>query len=343
MSGRLNCIGAVLFSLLLIVAPQRGFADEYYAGKTIEMLIGADVGGSYDIYARLVARHLPRFVPGGPIMVARSVPGGGGAIGAAHAFTKMAKDGTAIGALMPGAILGGLVGEKVSSLFDPMLFNFIGTADRGTRVCLTRTSAPVKSYEDALRQPAVMATSQARGASRDYAALHRNATGTKFVLNSAYEDAVEIMDAMDRSEATGLCGLDYATLKARKPEWLRDGRVNILVQDALKPEPELTAMGVPTIWPFISNDFDRRAVEVVLSQPLFNRAYVLPPGVPDEPVAILRKAFMALMEDPLFLADAAMARVSISPGTGEELQEAITRICASPKDVMMRAKQIVQP
>ena len=115
--------------------------------------------------------------------------------------------------------------------------------------------------------------------------------------------------AMERGEAGGLCGLDWSSLKSQKPDWLRDGSLNILVQDGIDPEPELTKMGVPQIWPYIKNELDRKAVELVLSQQLFGRSYVLPPGAPAEPVAILRKAFAATMQDKEFLADADKLRI----------------------------------
>jgi hypothetical protein len=115
------------------------------------------------------------------------------------------------------------------------------------------------------------------------------------------------------------------------------------VQDALEPEPELTAMGVPTIWPFIKDELDRRAVELVLSQQLFGRSYVLPPDAAPEAVSILRKAFAATMVDPDFLADADRARVSISASSGERLQEVVTRVHSASKEVVTRAKQIIEP
>jgi hypothetical protein len=239
-------------------------------------------------------------------------PGAGGAIAGAQLYSKSAKDGTVIGALMPGAIMGRILDEKASTLFDPTKFVYIGTADSGTRVCITMANAPTKTYEDALRLRTIMAASQAGGATRDYEALHNHATGTKFDIVSGYKGTSDIMLAMERGEAAGLCGFDYSSLKSQKPDWLRDKAINILVQDGLEPEPELTAMGVPTIWPFIKNELDRSAVELVLSQQLFGRSYVLPPGASAEAVAILRKAFAATVVDPEFLADAARARVSIS-------------------------------
>ena len=343
MFGKMKGAGVIVLALLGMDAAPGARAADYYTGKTIEMLVGADVGGGYDIYARLVARHMPRFIPGAPVMVARNMPGAGSAIAGAQLYSKSPKDGAVIGALMPGAIMGRILDERASTLFDPTKFVYIGTADSGTRVCITMGNAQTKTYEDALRQRTIMAASQAGGATRDYEALHNHATGAKFEIVSGYKGTSDIMLAMERGEAAGLCGLDYSSLKSQKPDWLRDKTINILVQDALEPEPELTAMGVPTIWPFIKNELDRKAVELVLSQQLFGRSYVLPPGAAPEAVAILRKAFAATVADADFLADAARARVSITASSGERLQEVVTRVHAAPKEVVARARQIIEP
>ena len=318
-------------------------AADHYAGKTVEMLIGADVGGGYDIYARLVARHMQKHVPGNPNIVARNMPGAGSAIAGGHLFRVAPKDGTVIGALMPGAIMGRLLDERASNLFEPTKFNSLGTADSGTRVCMTHRSSPVKTYQDALKQKIVMAASQAGGATRDYEALHNHATGAKFEIVSGYKGTSDILLAIERGEAAGLCGLDWSSLKSQKPDWIRDGLINVIMQDGIDPEAELTKMGVPQIWPFIGDELDRKAVELVLSQQLFGRSYVAPPGTPAEVVAILRKAFAETMRDKDFLADADRARVSVTASSGEKLQEVVERVHGSTREVVDRAKRLIEP
>ena len=343
MSRFTSSVRVTAFAAFAALAPGAAQAADWYAGKNVEMLIGADVGGGYDIYARVVARHLPKYIPGAPNIVARNMPGAGSAIAGGHIFRVAPKDGTVIGALMPGAIMGRLLDERASTLFEPTKFNYIGTADSGTRVRITHKSSPVKTYEDALQQKLVMAASQAGGATRDYEALHNHATGTKFEIVSGYKGTSDIMLAIERGEAAGLCGLDWSSLKSQKPDWIRDGVVNIIMQDGIDPEPELTRLGVPQIWPFIRNELDRKAVELVLSQQLFGRSYVVPPGTPKEIVDILRKAFAATMQDKDFLADADKLRISITPSSGEKLQDVVERVHASSREVVDRAKRIIEP
>ena len=342
-SRALAALSACAVLALGTTAPAPARAADYYANKNIEMLIGADVGGGYDIYARLVTRHLGKYIPGTPTLIARNMPGAGSAIAGGHLARVAPKDGTVIGALMPGAIMGRLLDERASTLFDPTKFIYIGTADSGTRICVAHKNSPIKTYADATKNKVIVAASQAGGATRDYAALHNHATGTKFDIISGYKGTSDILLAIERGEAAGMCGFDWSSLKSQKPDWIRDKTITILVQDGIDPEPELTKMGVPQIWPFIKDETDRKAVELVLSQQLFGRSYVLPPDTSAEPVAILRKAFTAAMSDKDLLADAERIRIGITYSSGEKLQEVVQRVHGSSKDVIDRAKRIIEP
>ena len=332
-----------LAGLLVGLATTSVQAADYYAGKQIEMLIGADVAGGYDIYARAVARYLGKYIPGNPNVIPRNMPGAGSAIAGGQLYRVSPKDGTVIGALMPGAIMGRLLDERASTLFDPTKFIYIGTADSGTRVCMTYENSTTKTYADALANKTIMAASQAGGATRDYAAIHNHATGTKFDVISGYKGTSDIMLAMERGEAAGLCGFDFSSLKSQKSDWLRDKKINILMQDALDPEPELTAMGVPQIWGYIKNDLDKKATELILSQQLFGRSYVVPPDTNPEAVQILREAFNKTMADKDFLAEADRLRIGITASTGEKLQEVVQRVHGSDKVVIDRAKKLIEP
>jgi hypothetical protein len=139
-----------------------------------------------------------------------------------------------------------------------------------------------------------------------------------------------------------MCGWDWSSLKAQKPDWIRDRKVNLLAQFALEPDPELTKMGVPPIWDFIKKDEDKKAVELVLSQQVFGRPYIAPPGTSPEAVKILRDAFAAVLKDKDFLADAQRAKIEINPLPGEKVQEVVSRIYASPPAVVARAKELVK-
>jgi tripartite-type tricarboxylate transporter receptor subunit TctC len=319
------------------------FAADFYAGKTIDFIVGSDVGGGYDIYARAIARHLNRFIPGNPSIVAKNQPGAGSGRAASFVYSVAPKDGTVIGAVFPGVIIEPLLGERPQALFDPTKFQFLGSADNATRVCVTHERSWIKTFEDTQRQKAIMGGSAAGASTRDYVNMHRKSAGAMFELVSGYKGTAEILLAMERGEVDGLCGLDWSSLKSQRPAWVRDRKINILVQDNFDSEDELTRMGIPQIWKYIKNDTDKTAVELVLGQQVFGRPYVAPPGVPAEQIGILRAAFTATMRDKDFLADAEKARIDVAPSSGERVQALVERLYATPKVIVERAKELVRP
>ena len=323
--------------------PAAGHAADFYAGKTIDFLIGADVGGGYDIYARLIGRHLARFIPGNPAIVPKNQPGAGSGRAAAYLFSVAPKDGTMIGAVFPGAIMAPLLDERAQPLFDPARFQYLASADNATRVCITHERSQIRTFEDAQRQKAIMGASAAGGSTRDYVNMHKKSAGAMFELVSGYKGTADIQLAVERGEVDGLCGLDWSSLKSQRPDWVRNKTVNILLQVNLEPEAELTRLGVPQVWKYIGNEDDRKAVELVIGQQVFGRPYLAPPGVPAEQVRILRAAFAATMADKDFLADAERTRIDVVPSTGEQVQQLVERIYATPKPIVERAKELVRP
>jgi tripartite-type tricarboxylate transporter receptor subunit TctC len=318
-------------------------AADYYAGKTIKYIVGADVGGGYDIYSRTITRHLPKHIPGNPTIVVQNMPGAGSGKAATYMQTVAPKDGTVIAALMPGAVIGKLLDDKATDGFDPTKFSYLATADSGTRVCVAIGTSKIKTFADAQTMPVSMGASQSGGSTVDYAAMTDHAAGAKIKIVSGYKGTAEIGLAMERGEVDGLCGWDWASLKSQKPDWVRDNKVNILVQFGAEPEEELTKMKVPTFATFIKDPEVAKAVKVVVSQQTFGRPYVAPPGTPPELVKILRDAFIATLKDPAFLEDAKKARIDITASSGEKVQSVVEDVYASPPDVIARAKALIKP
>lgn len=318
-------------------------AADFYAGKTLRYIVGADVGGGYDIYVRTIARFLPKHIPGNPTIVVQNMPGAGSGKAATYMQNVAPKDGTVIAALMPGAVIGKLLDDKATDQFDPTKFIYLATADSGTRVCVTIGSSKIKTMEDAMKLPTSMGASQSGGSTVDYAAMMDHAAGAKLKIVSGYKGTAEIGLAMERNEVDGLCGWDWASLKSQKPDWVREKKINILVQFGAEPEQELQDMKIPRFTDFVKNEADRKAVEVVVSQQIFGRPYVAPPGTPEAEVKILRDAFTATLKDPAFLEDAKKARIDITASSGEKVQSVVRDVYASPADVIARAKALIKP
>jgi tripartite-type tricarboxylate transporter receptor subunit TctC len=332
---------AAIASAAFIAGPAA--AADYYASKTIELVVGGDAGGGYDIYARAVARHLAGRIPGNPTIVVKNMPGAGSTRAGIYISTIAPKDGTSIGALMPGAIIGPLLDEKPNLQFDPTKVLYVGTADSGVRVCATYGTSKIKTFEDAQKQKTVLGASSAGGATRDYAYMHNHTAGTKFEVVSGYKGTVDVALAMERGEVDGMCGWDWSSVKSQKSDWVSEKKVNVLVQVSLEPLEELTERGVPHIWKFVPKEDDRKVAELVVSQQVFQRSYIAPPQTPAEVLGILRAAFDATMKDPAFLADAEKMRISITPLSGVKVQDLIGRLYSTPREFVERAKVVIKP
>lgn len=333
--------GAVLASGVALVAPAQ--AADFYAGKQIVFLIGSDAGGGYDLYARAISRHVSRFLPGNPVIVPRNQPGAGSGTAAAYLSSVAPKDGTTIGAIFPGVIINPLLDDKAQNLFDPTKFQYLGSADSGTRVCITFQTSKIKTFEDAQKNKVIIGASAAGGSTRDYAYMNKNAAGAQFEVVSGYKGTTDIFLAMERAEVDGMCGLDWSSLKSQRPDWIKDRKVNILIQNGSDVEPELDRLGVPPIWKFITSEADKKAVEMIVSQQVFGRPYIAPPGVNPAQLKLLREAFAATMKDPEFLADTEKGRLDVTPSTGERVQGVVEKLYATPKETIKRAKEIISP
>jgi len=327
----------------VLLAPAAVSAADAFAGKNIDLLIGAPPGGGYDIYARTLARHVGRHIPGQPTIVAKNMPGAGSARAAGFISTIAPKDGTAIAAIMPGAVMGPLLDEKAEALFDPTKVLYLGTANSGIRICVSRKDSKIKTFDDALTQKAKFGGVSANDSTREYGYLHKKTAGAQYDVVSGYAGTAEIALAIERGEIDGVCGWDWASFKSQRPDWIRDDKVNVLLQVGLEPNDELTRMGVPSVFKYVKNEDDRKVVELVISQQVFQRSYIAPPGLPAEQLGTLRSAFDATMGDKQFLEDAEKARLDISPLSGTKVQDLVQKLYATPKDVIVRARQAITP
>jgi tripartite-type tricarboxylate transporter receptor subunit TctC len=341
MLARQSTFAAITAAAGFLVAPAP--AADFYAGKTIDFIVGGDAGGGYDIYARAFSRHMSRYIPGNPAIVVKNMPGAGSGRAAAFLASVAPKDGTTIAGVFPGAIMGPLLEDRAQTLYDPTKFFYIASADSGTRTCATFQHSKTKTFDDAIRQKTIMGASQAGGSTRDYANMHRKTASAQFELVTGYKGTADLLLAMERGEIDGICGWDWSSVKSQRSDWLRDNKLNLLLQISLEPDAELTKRGVPEMWKYVKNADDRKAVELVVSQQVFGRPYLAPPGTPAEQVTILRSAFEATMKDKAFLEDAEKTRIDINPSPGGTIQQLVEKLYATPKSIVERAKEVVKP
>lgn len=336
-----NFLLAIAFSGLCLLTGTAS-AKDFYAGKTIRINVGGSPGGGHDTYARTIARHMPRYIPGSPKIIVQNMPGAGSVKAASYIYTVAPKDGTEIAAVYPGAIVGPLLSAKFAKVrYKPVELKYIGSAENGARLCATYQSSKIKSFADLVAQKSILGASSPGGAAYDYGQMVKKSTGAPIKIVAGYRASRKLVLDMERGTIDGFCGWDWSTAMAQKSDWIRDKKLNLLVQIGLQPDKELVALGVPTLLSFIKKEADQKAIKLIISQQVFGRPYIAPPETPAAQLAILRKAYMATMSDKAFLADAKKSRLDISPSSGDELQKLIKSLQDTPKATVDRAKQLL--
>jgi tripartite-type tricarboxylate transporter receptor subunit TctC len=312
--------------------------EQFYKGKQLTIVVGSSSGGGYDTYARLIARHIGNRIPGNPAIVVQNMPGAGSNKAAAYMAQVAPKDGTTIAAIFPGAILQPLLGDAAVQ-HDPAKFGYVGSANSDTYICFARTDAPAKSFNDVFTQETILGASNEGGTTRDLPAMLNNLLGAKFRIVTGYAGSKEITLAVERNEVQGACGIGWTGLPTLYPHWFERNIVKVMAQISMKGHAELNRAGVPLAATFAKTPEDRQVMELVMSQGVFGRPYVVPPGVPAERVAALRKAFTAALQDKALAAEVARMKLDVEPMAGDELESLVARLYALPPAVVQRAKQ----
>jgi tripartite-type tricarboxylate transporter receptor subunit TctC len=315
-------------------APAR--AEDFYKGKTLTFVIGFGPGNGYDTYSRAVARSIGKYLPGKPNVVAQNMPGAGSITAINHLANIAPKDGTTLGMIDQAAGLTQMLDPK-SFKADITKFNWIGRITDNAAVIFAWHTAPVKKMEDAYDKELIIATAGQN--SRMLTAMMRNMLGFRMRALSGYAGPQESNLAMERGEVHALTQ-PWSVLRFEKPEWLRDGKINILVQVGVDSHPELEH--VPLLSKFARNDEDRQVVEFLAGNSRIGRAVTSPPGQPPERVADLRKAFMDTMRDEDFLSDIRRANLDLAPMPGDELQELVLRTTQVSPDIVARARKVAE-
>lgn len=313
-------------------------ADSFYAGKTIEIWIGAGVGGGYDINARLVGRYLPDHIAGNPTILPKNMPGAGSLRAANLVYGAAPKDGTVIGAPSRSVITMPLLGVKNAKL-DVNKINWLGSVVSEDSSCIAWHGSGVKTWKDLLSKTLIVGTSGPGTSTHVYALLLTRLFNAKMDLVSGYPGGKEVQLALERHEVDGACG-SYSSLKTQKPEWVREKLVNFLVLIGNKRNPEIP--DVPAITELPQSDEVRNVLKVVLIPQTAGRPLMAPPGVPADRITTLRRAFDATMKDERFLNDAAKLGLEVRPETGEEVQRLVAEVYKLPPDIVEKAKAFAE-
>lgn len=336
----MNKIGIALSLLLVTLASARAEdVAEFYRGKTVRIIVGVGVGSGYDLNARLLARHLPDYIPGHPAVIVQNQPGAGSLTMTNQLFAAGPFDGTAIGASFNGMPTTPLF-QPAAARFDPNKLVWLGSTNRETQVTYVWHAVPVRSLED-LRTRELIVGAQAPGSTQyDFPMLANGLFGFKFKVITGYESTPKIHLAMERGEVEGNGATNWTTLKLLNSDWIEQKKIRVLVQWGLKKHPELP--DVPLILDVARSDADKQALRVALARLEYGRPFFLPPGVPSERVAALRQAFDATMKDSALIAEAEKSKIEIDPLTGAEVAELVRQVTATPADVVARVRAAIE-
>jgi tripartite-type tricarboxylate transporter receptor subunit TctC len=312
---------------------------EFYKGKNVDLLVGYSVGGAYDLYARLLARHLGKYIPGNPTVVPKNMDGAGSLRLANLLYNVLPKDGSAFGIIGRGTGFDPLLGNK-SAQFDASKYTWIGSANNEVSICVAWHTTGITKFEDMLTKELVVGGTSASADTDQFPRVTNGVLGTKMKVITGYPGGNEVGLAMERGEVQGRCGWSWSSVKSTHQQWVDQKKINILVQLALSKHPELP--NVPLIVDLAKTDEQRQILKLIFARQVMGRPFLAPPGVPAERAAALRKAFMDTMTDKDFLADAEKAQMEITPVPGEQLQTLVKEIYATPPDIVQKAAALLK-
>ena len=308
--------------------------------KPITIYVAGTAGGGIDLLARALARHMGKYLQGAPNMVVQDMPGGGG-IRAAHFLAESApRDGTAIGTFAGGPVIEPLIGARNPG-YDMSKFTWVGAVSKDVGVCLSYGTTPFKTIEDLRDKQMIVAGTGAGSDSDTYPIILNEVLKTKIKLITGYLGTKETIMAIETGEAHGRCSVAYSALKMARPDWLRDKKINVIMQFGLEKSSELP--DVPLVLDFVKNPEDRQLMELLMGTMAVARPFMAPPGVPEVRATALRRAFDKTMKDEGFLAEAKQLQLDVEPTAGEEAQKIVQAMYATPKAVVERAKKLLSP
>jgi tripartite-type tricarboxylate transporter receptor subunit TctC len=306
--------------------------EDFYRGRNVTLVIGYSVGGGYDLYGRLVARHLGKHIPGHPTIVPQNREGAGSMRAAIYIYNAAPKDGTVIGTFSRSMAVAPLLQDAP---FDASKFSWLGSVSTDVNVCMTWNTSAVKTWDDMLTKPSKIGGLGA-GADPDiFALMFKNVFGAKLQLVSGYPGTNDVALAMERGEVDGMCGLSWSTVKTRHGDWLAGKKVHIPVQAGLHKESDIPE--VPLVMDLVKTPEQTQIVRLILASQEMARPFAAPPGIPEDRKRALIAAFDKTMKDPDFLAEAAKMKADVNPVSAAAIESLLAEVYKTPKDVIAKA------
>ncbi len=330
-------VGALAIAAAIAAAPPASAQTDLYKGKTVRLVVGSGVGGGYDIYARQLARHLEKALPGQPNVVTQNMEGAASLTATNWAYKIAPKDGTVILATANAVLLEPLYGNTAAD-FDTTKFEWVGSIGKQQQVCVTWHASKAKTIADVQATEFTVSATGATGGPAIWPRVLNQMIGTKLKVIGGYTTSASRL-AVERGEVDGICGLAWSTLKTSDPRWINDKLINVLVQMGVTAQPDLKS--VPLLYDMVKSPDDKKTLELIFVPDEMGRPYAMPPGTPPQFVSAVRDAFRKIMTDPAFKTETEGRGLEVDPIYGEEMTKLLTDAFAVPKPILERASALI--
>jgi tripartite-type tricarboxylate transporter receptor subunit TctC len=326
----------IVVTTVLLASIASAYADDYFKGKTIHIIVGTPPGGGYDTYARLIARHLGDAIAGKPTIIVSNMPGASGTKAASYLYSIAPKDGSVIATFNKSMPLYQALGQS-GNAFKTEQMSWIGNVSQTADIVAVWHTTGVKTIADAKRRAVIMGADSS-GTMTAYPALLNAMLGTRFKIVTGYAGGPAVDHAMEQGEVEGRGSNPWTSWKATRPGWVKEGLITPLVQVGLRKEPDLP--DVPLLTDLAETDEQRAMFRFISAPASIERPFAGPPGMAIEPLDILRRAFDRIVRDPAFLAEAAQLNLDVDPHSGEDVTEIVADIVATPPAIVRKVRDI---
>ena len=307
---------------------------DFYTGKTVRIVVGSAPGGGYDLYARLLSRHISRHIPGNPTVIVQNMPGAGGLTATNFLYAKAPRDGTSFG-IVQGTLIFAQAGNSPNVQFDMRKFGWLGSANNTSNACVFSKRALPKEGRELLEREVIIGTSA--GSTELVPTLLNNIVGTKFKMVRGFQSTTNVLLAIERGEVDGLCGWGWDSARVNGRDYFARGVISVGLECANERHPDLAARGVPFMMDMAKDDETKKVLAFLFSYLVFIRPFVAPPGIPADRLKVLQDAFAATLKDPELLAEAGRAGVEIRYASPQRVTAALNDILDAPAPIQARA------
>jgi len=310
--------------------------EQFYKGRQLTMICFSGAGSTYDVYTRLLVRHLGNHIPGKPTFIVQNLQGAGGLKAIDYLYRIAPKDGSVMGTVGRGLPFEPFLGKN-EIRFDPLQFNWLGSMNREATLAMAWHTAKVKTFDDLKRIELLVPGTGAGADSEIIPHAFNNLVGTRFKIVAGYKDTSEGALAMERGELDGLAYWSWSAIMSAHPDWVRDKKVNLLFHTGI--DPISAVPDLPRIRTLVENAIDKRALGLLLAREILGQPFLAPPAIPPERAAVLRSAFAATLSDPDFRRDAERSKLDTDLVRGEEVDTVLKDAATAPVEVIDRLKQ----